>query len=68
MPLNVLEAERARNALIKVLYSNLHDWIVAQINNKIQPKESIEDHVIESQRYIGILDMPGYGEHIWWQY
>lgn len=59
----MLEAERARDALIKALYSNLHQWIVGQINKKIEPKKSIEDQVNVLQRYIGVLDMPGFGEH-----
>lgn len=63
MHLNVLDAERARDALVKAIYTNLHQWIVAEINKKIEPKESIDDLIVGTQRYIGILDMPGYGEH-----
>lgn len=59
MQLNVLEAERARDALIKAIYSNLHQWIVEQINKKIMPETSID----ATRHYIGILDMPGYGEN-----
>lgn len=59
MPLNVAQAENARDALVKTLYTNFHGWLVEQINSKIKPAD-FDDH---QRNYIGILDMPGFGEH-----
>lgn len=62
MPLNVAQAEYARDALIKTIYSQFNEWLVEQINAKIKPELEPECDM-QQQHYIGILDMPGFGEH-----
>lgn len=52
--MRVSQAERARDALGKTIYVNLHGWLVQQINKKIESN-------LNEPRYIGILDMPGFG-------
>lgn len=59
MPLSVPQSERARDALIKTIYANLYDWLVRRINLRIAPAYVDAN---QSRRYIGILDMPGFGE------
>lgn len=56
MQLNVSQAKRARDALIKTLYTDLHNMIVQQINSRIAP-----NLLDVCDRYIGILDIPGFG-------
>lgn len=57
MSMSATQAERVRDGLIKTIYVNLHNWIVQQINKKINPV-----YLNDLQRYyIGILDMPGFG-------
>lgn len=54
VPLKIYEANNARDALAKALYSRLFDRIVAVINQSI-PFSS-------STYYIGVLDIAGFGE------
>lgn len=56
MPLKVYEANNARDALVKAIYSKLFDYIVARINKSIPFKAS--------SYYIGVLDIAGFGEQI----
>lgn len=55
VPLKVYEANNARDALAKAIYSKLFDHIVARINKSIPFKAS--------SYYIGVLDIAGFGEH-----
>ena len=48
------EAQSARDALAKSIYSKLFDYIVARINQSL-PFQS-------SKSFIGILDIAGFGE------
>lgn len=52
VPLKVYEANNARDALAKALYSNLFDYIVQRINKSIPFKAS--------SYYIGVLDIAGF--------
>lgn len=54
VPLKVYEANNARDALAKAIYSNLFDYIVNRINQSI-PFQA-------SSYYIGVLDIAGFGE------
>lgn len=57
--MNLSQAQRALDGLAKTMYSNLHEWLVQRINQKI------DTHYLDSiqpRKYIGILDMPGFGE------
>lgn len=54
MQLNVSQAKRARDALIKTLYTDLHNMFVQQINSRIAPN-------LLDVCDIGILDIPGFG-------
>jgi hypothetical protein len=49
----VYEANNARDALAKAVYSNLFDYIVQRINKSIPFKAS--------SYYIGVLDVAGFG-------
>jgi len=49
----VYEANSARDALAKAVYSNLFDYIVQRINKSIPFKAS--------SYYIGVLDIAGFG-------
>lgn len=53
MPLKAYEANNARDALAKAVYSKLFDFIVQRINQSI-PFSS-------SSHYIGVLDIAGFG-------
>lgn len=48
------EANNARDALAKAIYSNLFDYIVNRINQSIPFQAS-------SSYYIGVLDIAGFG-------
>ncbi|PSN48704.1 Myosin heavy chain 95F, partial [Blattella germanica] len=52
VPLKVYEANNARDALAKAVYSNLFDYIVQRINKSIPFKAS--------SYYIGVLDIAGF--------
>ncbi|XP_018568271.1 myosin heavy chain 95F isoform X2 [Anoplophora glabripennis] len=52
VPLKIYEANNARDALAKAIYSNLFDYIVNRINQSI-PFQS-------SSYYIGVLDIAGF--------
>ncbi|KAG5872399.1 hypothetical protein JTB14_017420 [Gonioctena quinquepunctata] len=52
VPLKIYEANNARDALAKAIYSNLFDYIVNRINKSI-PFQS-------SSYYIGVLDIAGF--------
>lgn len=56
VPLKIYEANSARDALAKALYSRLFDHIVQNINQSIPFKSSTY--------YIGVLDIAGFGEYI----
>lgn len=60
MPLNVSQSKLARDALMKAIYVNLFDWLVRRINLKIEPVCYLGGNL--AQKYIGILDMPGFGK------
>ncbi|XP_063909562.1 myosin heavy chain 95F isoform X1 [Zophobas morio] len=53
VPLKVYEANNARDALAKAIYSNLFDYIVNRINQSIPFQAS-------SSYYIGVLDIAGF--------
>lgn len=54
VPLKIYEANNARDALAKALYSRLFDYIVTLINQSI-PFQA-------SSYYIGVLDIAGFGK------
>lgn len=56
VPLKIYEANNARDALAKAIYSNLFDYIVNRINQSI-PFQA-------SSYYIGVLDIAGFGKKI----
>lgn len=56
VPLKVYEANNARDALAKALYSRVFDNIVSNINQSIPFKAS--------SYYIGVLDIAGFGSLI----
>lgn len=53
-PLNRDLAIYARDALAKAVYDRLFSWLVARLNNSLQPKNS-RDNVV-----MGILDIYGF--------
>ncbi len=54
VPLKVGEANNARDALAKAVYSRLFDYIVNRVNQAL-PFSS-------SKNYIGVLDIAGFGK------
>lgn len=54
VPLKVYEANYARDALAKAIYSKLFDYIVERINQSI-PFQA-------SSYYVGVLDIAGFGK------
>ena len=54
MPLKVVEAQSARDALAKAIYARLFDYIVVRVNQSL-PFSS-------SKSYIGVLDIAGFGK------
>merc|ERR1719410_2732303 len=52
-PMNAAEANQARDALVKCIYSNLFDWIVFHINKAL--KTNLKVH-----KFIGVLDIYGF--------
>ena len=54
VPLKTYEANNARDALAKAVYSRLFDYIVHRINTSI-PFQA-------SAYYIGVLDIAGFGK------
>lgn len=60
MDLNLSQSKHALATLIKTIYTNLHQWLVEQINKIIGPTfDASYPH-----NYVGILDMPGFGNYI----
>lgn len=55
MQLKIYEANSARDALAKAIYSKLFDYIVQRINKSIPFKAS--------SYYIGVLDIAGFGNY-----
>lgn len=53
VPLKVYEAQNARDALAKAMYSKLFDYIVTRVINKSIPFST-------SANYIGVLDIAGF--------
>lgn len=58
MHLNVEQAGFSRDALIKTVYTALFEWIVQQINKRLY-----SGCLDSTNRFIGILDMPGFGKY-----
>jgi len=54
VPLKVVEAQSARDALAKAVYARLFDYIVFRVNQSL-PFSS-------SKSYIGVLDIAGFGK------
>lgn len=54
VPLKVVEAQNARDALAKAVYARLFDYIVSRVNQSLP--------FTSSQSYIGVLDIAGFGE------
>jgi len=54
VPLKVVEAQSARDALAKAIYARLFDYIVFRVNQSL-PFSS-------SKSYIGVLDIAGFGK------
>jgi len=53
VPLKVVEAQNARDALAKAVYARLFDYIVSRVNQSL-PFSS-------SKSFIGVLDIAGFG-------
>lgn len=54
MKLPVSQATSTRDSVVKTLYSNLFNWLVARINNSIQYKEE------RGSQFIGVVDIFGF--------
>ena len=52
---NKMQAESARNALIKSVYTHLFDWVVEQVNSFISGSKAAA-----SLPYVGLLDIFGF--------
>jgi len=55
VPLKVIEAQNARDALAKAVYARLFDYIVSRVNQALP--------FASSKSYIGVLDIAGFGKH-----
>ncbi|KAJ1767120.1 class II myosin, partial [Coemansia sp. RSA 1752] len=53
VPLNIAQAESARNGLAKAIYDRLFDWIVMRVNQAMQARS-------EARYIIGVLDIYGF--------
>ncbi|KAJ2422616.1 class II myosin, partial [Coemansia sp. RSA 2524] len=53
VPLNIAQAESARNGLAKAIYDRLFDWIVMRVNQAMQARG-------EARYIIGVLDIYGF--------
>ena len=51
----ILQAEAARDAVIKAIYTKLFDWIVAKVNNFISGGDAAA-----ALPYVGLLDIFGF--------
>ena len=54
VPLKVVEAQNARDALAKAIYARLFDYIVSRVNRSLP--------FTSSKSYIGVLDIAGFGK------
>lgn len=54
-PLDVEQAQYARNALAKATYDKLFSWLVSRVNSSLAPKEKDPRAAV-----IGILDIYGF--------
>jgi len=54
VPLKVVEAQNARDALAKAIYAKLFDHIVHRVNQSLP--------FTSSKSYIGVLDIAGFGK------
>ncbi|KAJ1672098.1 class II myosin, partial [Coemansia sp. RSA 25] len=53
VPLNIAQAQSARDGLAKAIYDRLFDWIVVRVNKAMQARS-------ESSYIIGVLDIYGF--------
>ncbi|WFD29654.1 class II myosin [Malassezia sp. CBS 17886] len=53
VPLNATQAAAVRDALAKAIYNNLFEWIVARLNQSLNPRT-------EAANVIGVLDIYGF--------
>ncbi|KAJ2671677.1 class II myosin [Coemansia sp. RSA 1085] len=53
VPLNIAQAQSARDGLAKAIYDRLFDWIVMRVNQAMQQRS-------QSQYIIGVLDIYGF--------
>lgn len=66
VPLKIHEAEASRDALAKILYCGLFDWIVAKLNALLLPPPAAaaqrrnQNHRHQQQLFIGVLDIYGF--------
>jgi len=56
VPLKVVEAQNARDALAKAVYARLFDYIVFRVNQSLP--------FSFSKSYIGVLDIAGFGKQL----
>jgi myosin heavy subunit len=63
-PLTLRAAQDSRDGLAKALYQRLFRWIVETINHKIKGKMQTEEINVENSRFIGILDIYGFGKSV----
>ncbi|CAJ0929704.1 unnamed protein product, partial [Mesorhabditis belari] len=57
-PLTREESLRNRDALAKMLYSNLFNWVVAKVNVSLARKEKLKKR--QNEKFIGVLDIYGF--------
>lgn len=58
VPLDKFLAERARDSMMKTMYSHLFEYLIRAVNGNGQINPNINH---SSQQYIGILDIAGFG-------
>uniref|UniRef100_A0A7S3FEF1 Myosin motor domain-containing protein n=1 Tax=Haptolina ericina TaxID=156174 RepID=A0A7S3FEF1_9EUKA len=55
VPLNVVQAQHSRDAIAKMVYAKVFNWLVARINESLAQQGAQESHA-----FIGILDIYGF--------
>lgn len=63
VPFNIFEAQKTRNTLAKLVYTNLFKFIELLVNRKLKLSSELSES-LDSKTYVNILDIAGFGMFI----